>query len=61
MEAFFPGGTMRPFCVSNSPHDDEVLSIWRLHASRLKARGGGGGGFHMKGAGMLVGNFELNP
>ena len=23
--------------------------------------GGGGGNFHMKGAGMLVGNFELNP
>ena len=22
--------------------------------------GGGGGDFHMKGAGMLVGNFELN-
>ena len=24
-------------------------------------RGGGGGTPHMKGVGMLVGNFELNP
>ena len=24
-------------------------------------RGGGGGGCHMKGAGILVGNLELNP
>ena len=30
--------------------------------SKLKARSGGGGGdTHMKGAGMLVRNFELNP
>ena len=25
------------------------------------SRGVWGGDFHMKGAGMLVGNFELNP
>ena len=38
----------------------EVRAIRRI-INRVQCTGGGGGNSHMKGAGMLVGNFELNP
>ena len=47
----------RPAAKETSIANCEVLD----EKYRIAARGGGGGGPHMKGVGMLVGNFELNP
>ena len=41
--------------INDTPNGEEKWLKW------WKGRGGGGGTPHMKGVGMIVGNFELNP
>ena len=42
--------------------DQDRISIQKMQVKLLPPGGGTGGGTpHMKGVGMLVGNFELNP
>ena len=47
--------------ISSSFNHEFVVTYTNFHMEVNSEGGGGGETLHMKGVGMLVGNFELNP
>ena len=61
LHKLIPSGTF--LLISGINAVNVFSSVFTLFIEHISPGGGGGGGLdsHIKGAGMLVGNFELNP
>ena len=59
LHKLIPSGTF--LLISGINAVNVFSSVFTLFIEHISPGGGGGVDSHIKGAGMLVGNFELNP